>query len=100
MAKELVARTICDRCGKAAEEVVDGAGVSGDVATPPRFYIEVKGRKVVQLEDLCSKCEDRVNSLIEDIKLEKPAKEKKPAKKSKEKDSTGDRKVIKEKTDG
>lgn len=96
MAKKIVEKTICDRCGKVAEAEADEVQGTPDDKKAPLFYIEADGKKVVELDDLCKKCEDRVNGLIEDIKLEKPAKEKKKPtnkkSKSKPKDSAADEK--------
>jgi hypothetical protein len=67
MAKERIFRTICDRCNGVFEE--KETNVSSDVEAPaPKVYLEVNGESVVSYEDLCEKCDDRVNNLIKDLK--------------------------------
>ena len=84
MAKERVSRTICDRCKTVFEEVESEAKPETSTSnSPPKVYIEMGGEKVLSLDDLCKKCDDRVKNLITDIKLEKPAKKEKPEKKDK-----------------
>lgn len=78
MAKEKISRTICDRCARVVEELDTGKEDESSSAGP-KYYVEVNGAKALSFEDLCAKCDDRVTSLLEDMKLEKPAK---PAKKN------------------
>jgi len=87
MAKEKISRTICDRCARVMEEI-DTGNAAATEGTPPKYYVEVDGAKALAFEDLCKKCDDRIASLLEDMKLEKPeggkkktAKEKAAAKK-------------------
>jgi hypothetical protein len=86
MAKEKISRTICDRCARVVEEL--DTGKEDPTGSPhPKYYVEVNGVKVVAFEDLCKKCDDRIASLLEDMKLEKPeGKKKKPGKAKKSKD--------------
>jgi hypothetical protein len=82
MAKEKISRTICDRCARVVEEL--DTGKEDETGAPsPKYYVEVNGTKALAFDDLCKKCDDRVTSLLEDMKLEKPEGKKKGKGKSK-----------------
>ena len=83
MAKEKISRTICDRCARVVEELDTGKEDASREGAAPKYYVEVSGGKALSFEDLCKKCDDRVASLLEDMKLEKPAKADKPSKSDK-----------------
>ena len=87
MAKERVSRTICDRCKAVFEEREGESGSEDDATATPKVYVEEHGVEVLRFEDLCEKCDDRVNNLIKDLKLDKPEKKKKTKKSSAKKDS-------------
>ena len=67
MAKERVFRTICDRCNGVFEEKDSTDATKEGEAATPKVYLEVDGATAVSYEDLCEKCEDRVNNLIKDL---------------------------------
>jgi len=94
MARKIVTMVICDRCSKEYEE----SGEPRDSDGKPLLYLEQKGHPPTKLEDLCPRCDGRVASLCEQIRLDKDddkgsdsgaKKDKKPEAKKEKKDKKG-----------
>ena len=97
MSREKVSRTICDRCKRVVEEV-DSSTSTDDPDANVIVYVELNGTKAIEFVDLCQPCDERVNALVKDIRLERPE-GKKGRGRGKGKDKDKDKKDKKDKSD-
>lgn len=93
MATEIVRRKSCDRCKDLIEEQDAQAALDAEEKGKPLLVLETAGelaRTPIKYDDLCSKCVNRINNLLGQIALEKPASAKDSEEDDKKPDSGDD----------
>lgn len=73
MAREVVSKVSCDRCGKVVEEAISIATEEDTQPEKPVLYVETRSGGKLQFDDLCVKCDKRVESLLKQLRKESTA---------------------------
>ena len=93
MAVETLTRMTCDRCKRVVEESDSLSDTKLD-ERKALLYIEHMGSPPVRFDDLCKKCDERVSSLLSQIRLDEEPAKKAPAEK---KEASAEKKAKKSK---
>lgn len=77
MALRTITSRLCDRCGNTIEEISADVDLNDGESCEPFLALELNDEEKASIlfADVCKKCQDRIHTLVGQLKLEKTAKE-------------------------